>query len=99
MADKADEKRPVKVWHVATGPLDPLTIDIFKIKNDNEAFEIQPRSFLATGIKADVVGSLEGQRWLSSYEQGVLITVLVDGSGLFTIANLSVPANFIYFNL
>jgi hypothetical protein len=97
MADKADEKRPVKVWHVATGPLDPLTIDIFKIKNDNEAFEIQPRSFLATGIKADVVGSLEGQRWLSSYEQGVLITVLVDGSGLFTIANLSVPANFIYF--
>ena len=56
-----------------------------------------PRSFLATGIKADVIGSLEGQRWLSSYEQGVLITLLVEGSGLFTIANLSVPANFIYF--
>jgi len=97
MADKADEKKSIKVWHVATGPLDPLTIDISKIKISNETFEIHPRSFLATGIKADVVRSLDGQRWLSSYEQGVLITVLVDGSGLFTIANLSVPANFVYF--
>src|SRR5262249_17332907 len=97
MADKEDGKKAVKVWHVATGAYDPLTIDIAKIKNSKEAFRIQTRAFLASGIKADVVDSLDSQGWLSSYEQGVPITVLVDGSGLCTIANLSVPANFIYF--
>jgi hypothetical protein len=97
MADKTQKKDPVKCWKVGEGQVDFKTIDIDGIKETRAAdFLIIPKSFLATGIKADSTIPLIGQSWLSSYEQGVEILVLVDGSGLFTIANMSAKDGFMY---
>ena len=97
MAEKTQKKDPVKCWKVGEGQVDFKTIDIDGIKDTRAAdFLIIPKSFLATGIKADSTIPLIGQSWLSSYEQGVEILVLVDGSGLFTIANMSAKDGFMY---
>lgn len=97
MPEKTQHKEPVKCWKVGEGQVDLKTIDIDNIKKHRKAdFQIIPKSFLAAGIKADATTPLTSQLWLSSYEQGVEILVLVDGSGLFTIANMSAKTGFIY---
>lgn len=97
MVDIKQNKDPVKCWKVGEGEVDLKTIDVDHIKSSRPSdFEIIPKSFLATGIKSDAVKPLLSQPWLSSYEQGVQILVLVDGSGLFTIANMSAKDGFLY---
>lgn len=90
------KKDPLDCWVVGQGTVDLKTIDITQIKTRNADFQIVPTSFLAAGIKADAIGTLTNQRWLSAYEQGVEILVLVDGSGLLTIANMSAPTGYLY---
>lgn len=97
MATKKKPQEPVKCWKVGEGDVDLKTIDVDQIKSQRAPdFEIVPRSFLATGINADAVTVPIQQPWLSSYEQGVPILVLVDGSGLFNIANMSARTGFMY---
>jgi len=92
---KEKTKPKVKVWHVATGEYDPATVDVSAFKKKSPSFIIEPRSYLANGIKADVPEGLLTIPWLDSYEQGLSIFLLVDGSGLFTIANMSAQSGFI----
>lgn len=97
MVEKTQKEETVKCWKVGEGQFDLKTIDVDNIKRSREAdFRIMPKSFLAAGIKAYSTTPLVGQSWLSSYEQGVEILVLVDGSGLFTIANMSARDGFLY---
>lgn len=95
MSDKA-LNGPVNCWVVGEGQVDLRTIDIAATKRRVADFQIVPRTFLAAGIKADVTQTLEQQSWLPIYEQGVEILVLVDGSGLFTIGNLSAKGRFLH---
>lgn len=97
MATTKKPQDPVKCWKVGEGDVDLKTIDVDQIKSKRMPdFEIVPRSFLAGGIKADTVTVPIQQPWLSTYEQGVPILILVDGSGLFTIANMSARTGFLY---
>ncbi len=89
-------KTPVTVWHVATGPFDPLTFDIDKVRRIGQSFRLEPRSLLAAGLKGQALDPLDRQAWFGSYEQGVPVTLLVEGSGLFQVANLSAQSGFIY---
>lgn len=97
MVSKGHAQEPIKCWKVGEGLIDLKTIDVYEIKEKRlPDFEITPSIFLATGIKADATTSLSQQNWLGAYEQGVEILVLVDGSGLFTIANMSAKSGFLY---
>ena len=87
---------PVDCWVVAQGLVDLKTIDIEQIKTRDADFRVVPKSFLAAGIKADATAPLDHQSWLPVYEQAVEILVLVDGSGLFTIATMSAKEGFLY---
>lgn len=95
--NKQQQKVPVKCWKVGEGQVDIKTIDVEHIKKNKKAdFQIIPKSFLAASIKADATQSLAGQSWLLSYERGIEILILVDGSGLFTITNMNAEDGFIY---
>lgn len=97
MANKNQTQDPIKCWKIGEGLVDLKTVDVDEIKTKRTPdFEIIPSSFLATGIKADATEPLSKQTWLSAYEQGVEILVLVDGSGLFIIANMSAKTGFLY---
>ena len=86
----------VACWVVGEGLVDLKTLDIGQIKTRTADFQITPQTFLATGIKAIATEPLEKKSWLSVYEQGVEVLVLVDGSGLFTIANMSAKSGFLH---
>lgn len=86
----------VSVWVVAEGAYDLATVAVAKVKSRPPDFYVVLRSILANGLKVDLEGDIEGQPWFSAYEQGVEILVLVDGSGMFTISNLSSKTRFAY---
>lgn len=89
-------KEPVNCWLVGQGLVDLKTVDIGGIKKREADFQVIPQSFLATGIKATATHPLVKESWLAVYEQGVEILVLVDGSGLFNVANMSAQTGFLH---
>jgi len=93
---KDREVQSIGVWHIATGDVDLAKIDLITLKQRPPDFMIQPKSFLSTGIKADLVEDLTNTVWLNSHERGIPVSVYVDGSGLFQIANISIHTRFIY---
>lgn len=86
----------VRVWVVAYGNFDFLSLDIANIKSRLHSFEFTPNAFLAGGIKGHSSTPLIEQDWFRQYEAGVQITLLVEGSGLYGISNMNANDGFLY---
>ena len=90
------ERTTLPTWYVTTGDIDPAKIDFSQFRQRLPDFTIRVKSFLASGIRGDIVEDIAQAPWLTSYEKTLPITVYVDGSGLFRIANVSSYTRFIY---
>lgn len=90
------ERTILPVWYVTAGDIDPAKIDFNQFTQRPPDFTIRFKSFLASGIRGDIVEDITQAPWLASYQKTLPITVYVDGSGLFRIANISSYTRFIY---
>ena len=86
----------LKVWHIGTGSIDLVKLDIDKTMSKKEDLIIKAKTFLSSAIKGDILTEIEHPDWLVNYQKGIQIFFLVEGSGVFSIANISPIAKFIY---